>query len=170
MEEIPTHGGSLEVYARRTDYNTKPVTDNVTALLNKESEKGLNNLDYYNGFQVKALQVKIDLTEFLINCKKVGKKVAAYGAAAKGNTLLNYCGIKNDMIEYVVDANPHKQNKWLPGSHIPVVNEDHLKGEKPDYVIILPWNLKDEITPQLSYISQWGGQFVVPIPRLQIIK
>ena len=170
VEEIPTHGGSLRVYARHTEYNTKPVTDNVTALLNKESEKGLNNLDYYNGFQVKALQVKIDLTEFLINCKKVGKKVAAYGAAAKGNTLLNYCGIKNDMIEYVVDANPHKQNKWLPGSHIPVVNEDHLKGEKPDYVIILPWNLKDEITPQLSYISQWGGQFVVPIPRLQIIK
>ena len=130
VEEIPTHGGSLRVYARHTEYNTKPVTDNVTALLNKESEKGLNNLDYYNGFQVKALQVKIDLTEFLINCKKVGKKVAAYGAAAKGNTLLNYCGIKNDMIEYVVDANPHKQNKWLPGSHIPVVNEDHLKGEK----------------------------------------
>ena len=101
--------------------------------------------------------------------KRAGKKVAAYGAAAKGNTLLNYCGIKNDLISFVVDANPHKQNKFLPASHIPVVNEDHLKEAKPDFVIILPWNLKDEITKQLAYINEWGAKFVIPIPSLQII-
>lgn len=170
VEEIPTHGGSLRIYAKHREDQSKQLTENVSALLEKEAGKGLNSLDYYNGFQSKALKVKMDLTEFLINCKKAGKKVAAYGAAAKGNTLLNYCGIKNDMIDYVVDANPHKQDKWLPASHIPVVNEDYLKRNKPDYVIILPWNLKDEITQQLSYISQWGGEFVVPIPHLQIIK
>ena len=101
--------------------------------------------------------------------KKQGRNVAAYGAAAKGNTLLNYCGVKNDLISYVVDANPHKQNKFLPASHIPVVNEEHLKNDKPDFVIILPWNLKDEIVSQLHYIKDWGGRFVIPIPALQII-
>lgn len=170
VEEIPTHGGSLRIYAKHKEDNSKQITGNVHALLRKEAEKGLNSLEYYNGFQSKALKVKMDLSEFLINCKREDKKVAAYGAAAKGNTLLNYCGIKNDMINYVVDANPHKQSKWLPASHIPVVNEDHLKNDQPDYIIILPWNLKEEITRQLSYISQWGGQFVIPIPHLQIIK
>jgi hypothetical protein len=170
VEEIPTHGGSLRIYAKHKEDNSKEVTGNVSALLKKEADKGLSNPEYYNGFQPKALKVKIDLIEFLINCKKAGKKVAAYGAAAKGNTLLNYCGIKNDLIDYVVDANPHKQNKWLPASHIPVVNEDHLKNDQPDYIIILPWNLKDEITQQLSYIKQWGGQFIVPIPQLQVIQ
>lgn len=170
VEEIPTHGGSLRIYAKHFSDDSKQITDNVHRLLKKEAVKGLDTLHYYNGFQEKALKVKIDLTEFLINCKRQGKTVAAYGAAAKGNTLLNYCGIKNDLIDYVVDANPHKQNKWLPASHIPVVNEEYLKNNKPDYVIILPWNLKDEITQQLSYIRQWGGQFVVPIPRLQIIQ
>jgi hypothetical protein len=101
--------------------------------------------------------------------RKKSGKVAAYGAAAKGNTLLNYCGIKNDLIEYVADANPHKQNKWLPASHIPVVNESHLKSNQPDFVIILPWNLKEEITEQLSYIRNWGGKFVVPIPQVEVI-
>ena len=111
----------------------------------------------------------LDEIEFLINQKRAGKKVAAYGAAAKGNTMLNYCGIKNDLIEFVVDANPHKQNKFLPASHIPVVKEQHLKDVKPDFVIIFPWNLKYEITNQLSYISEWGGKFVVAVPHLQII-
>jgi len=170
VEEIPTHGGSLRIYAKHKEDSSKEVTGNVPALLKKEADKGLNNPEYYNGFQSKALKVKIDLIEFLINCKRAGKKVAAYGAAAKGNTLLNYCGIKNDLIDYVVDANPHKQNKWLPASHIPVVSEDHLKNDHPDYIMILPWNLKDEITQQLSYIKQWGGQFVVPIPQLQVIQ
>jgi ABC-type Fe3+-hydroxamate transport system substrate-binding protein len=129
----------------------------------------MNGLSYYDNFQQKALQVKLDITSFLIEQKKAGKKVAAYGAAAKGNTLLNYCGIKSDFIEYVVDANPHKQNKWMPASHIPIVNEEYLKANKPDFVIILPWNLKDEITAQLSYIKEWGGQFVIPIPKLHLV-
>jgi len=170
VEEIPTHGGSLRIYAKHVDDNSKTISENVAKLLKKEADKGLNSTEYYNGFQAKALKVKLDLTEFLIDSKRNNKKIAAYGAAAKGNTLLNYCGIKNDLIDYVADANPHKQNKWLPASHIPVVNEAHLKNDKPDYVIILPWNLKEEVMEQLSYIKQWGGTFVIPIPALQIIK
>jgi SAM-dependent methyltransferase len=170
VDEIPTHGGSLRIYGKHAENESHIVTANVEALLQKESEKGLNGLDYYNGFQQKALTVKTDLWQFLIDKKKAGKKVAAYGAAAKGNTLLNFCGIKNDLIDYVVDANPHKQNKWLPASHIPVVNEDFLKQHKPDFVLILPWNLKTEITRQLSYIKDWGGQFVVPIPSVKILN
>ena len=129
----------------------------MAELLKKETEKALTRLEYYENFQKKALRVKMDLISFLIEQKNAGKKVAAYGAAAKGNTLLNYCGIKNDLIEFVVDANPHKQNKWLPASHIPVVNEAIiLNPDQPDYVIIFPWNLKDEITEQLSYIKELG--------------
>jgi hypothetical protein len=167
VEEIPTHGGSLRIFAKHAEDETKTITDNVAKLLKKESEKGLNTLAYYDNFQQKALRVKLDLTEFLIRQKRAGKKVAAYGAAAKGNTLLNYCGIKNDLIDFVVDANPHKQDKFLPASHIPVVAEEYLKEAKPDYVIILPWNLKDEIADQLSYIREWGGKFIIPIPALQ---
>jgi hypothetical protein len=121
---------------------------------------------YYRNFQ--GLRSKNEF-DFLLLEEKMREKVAAYGAAAKGNTLLNYCGIKNDLIEYVADANPHKQNKWLPASHIPVVNESHLKSDQPDFVIILPWNLKEEITEQLSYIRNWGGKFVVPIPQVEVI-
>jgi hypothetical protein len=126
-------------------------------------------LAYYDDFQQKALEIKLDLIHFLIGQKRAGKTVAAYGAAAKGNTLLNYCGIKHDLVDFVVDANPHKQNKWLPASHIPVVNESRLKELRPDYVLILPWNLREEITRQLAYIRDWGGRFVVPIPRLELI-
>ena len=169
VEEIPTHGGSLRIYGKHSEDNTKPISENVHLLLEKEMEKGMNKLSYYQNFQQKALQVKLAFTEFLIKQKLVNKKVAGYGAAAKGNTLLNYCGIKNDQIDYVVDANPHKQNKWLPGSHIPVVSETHLKESKPDYVIIFPWNLKDEIIKQLSYIKEWDGKFVLPIPELELI-
>lgn len=169
VDELPTHGGSLRIYAKHKDDSSKTISSNVKGLLNKEIAKGITTLGYYDNFQQKALGVKLDVTSFLIEQKKAGKKVAAYGAAAKGNTLLNYCGIKNDLIEFVVDANPNKQNKWLPASHIPVVNEEYLKTAKPDYVIILPWNLKEEITAQLSYIKEWGGQFVIPIPKLQVI-
>ena len=147
----------------------KHISDNVNALLKKEEDKGMLDLSYYNNFQQKALNIKLALTEFLIQQKKADKKVAAYGAAAKGNTLLNYCGIKNDLIDFVVDANPHKQNKWLPASHIPVVNEEYLKQTKPDYIIIFPWNLKDEITKQLSYIKDGNAQFVIAIPELELI-
>lgn len=169
VEEIPTHGGSLRIFAKHKEDDSKTVSPNVAALLQKETGKGMNTLAYYQDFQQKAMNVKLGVLSFLIEQKKAGKKVAAYGAAAKGNTLLNYCGVKNDLVEFVVDANPHKQHKFLPASHIPVMNEDHLKAEKPDYVIILPWNLKEEITAQLSYIKDWGGKFVVPIPSLQII-
>lgn len=169
VDEITTHGGSLRIYAKHKEDTTKEISSNVAALLKKEADKGMTGLSYYDNFQEKALQVKLDITSFLIEQKRAGKKVAAYGAAAKGNTLLNYCGIKNDLIEYVADANPHKQGKWLPASHIPVVNEEYLKANKPDFVIILPWNLKDEITAQLSYIKVWGGSFVIPIPKLYLV-
>lgn len=168
VEEIPTHGGSLRIYAKHVEDKTKEISGNVWELLEKESKKGITTLSYYTGFQKKALQVKLDLLAFLIDQKRLSRKVAAYGAAAKGNTMLNYCGVKNDLIEFVADANPNKQNKWLPASHIPVVEEKFLKEQKPDYVIILPWNLKEELTSQLSYIRDWGGKFVVPIPNLQI--
>ncbi|HMD00425.1 MAG TPA: class I SAM-dependent methyltransferase [Ferruginibacter sp.] len=169
VDEIPTHGGSLRIYAKHIQDESKEISPKVDALLQKEIGKGMNSLAYYDNFQQKAFTVKVDLLNFLLEQKKAGKKVAGYGAAAKGNTLLNYCGVKNDLIDFVVDANPHKQDKFLPASHVPVVNEEYLKNETPDYVIILPWNLKDEITAQLSYIKDWGGKFVVPIPSLLIL-
>ena len=167
VEELPTHGGSLRIYARHEEDESKPVSTEVARLLGLELGKGINDLHYYRNFQEKAMNVKMELLRFLISQKEAGKKVAAYGAAAKGNTLLNYCGIKNDLIDYVVDANPHKQGKFLPASHIPVVAEEHLRQHKPDFVIILPWNLRDEITSQLAYIRDWGGKFIVPIPKLE---
>ena len=169
VDELPTHGGSLRIYAKHKKDNSKKISDNINALLKKEEDKGMLDLSYYNNFQQKALNIKLAFTNFLIQQKKAGKKVAAYGAAAKGNTLLNYCGIKNDLIDFVVDANPHKQNKWLPASHIPVVNEEYLKQTKPDYVVIFPWNLKDEIIKQLNYIKDWNAQFVIAIPGLKFI-
>lgn len=168
VEELPTHGGSLRIYARHAEDGSKPVGEPVAALREKEKAHGIQTLSYYEGFQQKALQVKLDLLRFLLEQKQQGLSVAAYGAAAKGNTLLNYCGVKNDLVDFVVDANPHKQNKWLPASHIPVVAEQVLRAQKPAFVLILPWNLKEEITDQLSYIREWGGRFVVPIPQLQI--
>ncbi len=138
-------------------------------MLKKENEAGMLKIEYYKNFQVKIEGIKNDLLEFLLQQKRAGKKVAAYGAAAKGNTLLNYCGIKNDMISFVVDANPNKQNKFMPASHIPIVTEEFIRNEKPDFIIILPWNIKDEIIKQLNYVNSWGGKFVVPIPHLQII-
>lgn len=167
VDQIPTHGGSLRIYAKHKEDDSKEISPNVKAVLDVEASKGMSGLEYYNGFQEKAMSVKLDLLSFLIQQKNAGKRVAAYGAAAKGNTLLNFCGVKNDLVDFVVDANPHKQNKYLPASHIPVMNEQYLKDSKPDYVIILPWNLKDEITEQLKYIREWGGQFVVPIPSVQ---
>jgi len=167
VEELPTHGGSLRIYARHTEDDSKTVSPRVAALLAREAAKGMQGLDYYSHFQQQALEIKLALTN-LIEQKKAGAKVAAYGAAAKGNTLLNYCGIKGDLIAYVVDANPHKQHKWLPASHIPVVMESHLREHRPDLVLILPWNLREEITRQLAYIREWGGRFVIPIPQLEI--
>lgn len=168
VEEIPTHGGSLRIYATHAENSEQQVSGNVNILLNKEYSRGINTLQYYKNFQQRTLKLKLDIADFLIDKKRQNKKVAAYGAAAKGNTFLNYCGIKSDLIDFVVDASHHKQNKFLPGSHIPVVHEEKLKKNQPDYVIILPWNLKEEITEQLSYIRDWNGKFIVAIPELEI--
>lgn len=168
VEEIPTHGGSLRIYARHADDASKPIKPTVAALLEKEAAAGMKALAYYKGFQHKADQVKYALLDVLLQQKRSGLKVAAYGAAAKGNTLLNYCGIRKDLIRFVVDASPHKQGKFLPGSHIPVVAEDLIQSEQPDYVLILPWNIKDEIIEQLCYIREWGGKFVTAVSELRI--
>lgn len=169
VEEVPTHGGSLRIFAKHKTDSSKPIGPNVANMLKKEKDAGIVSLDYYKNFQIKIETVKNDLLEFLLHQKKAGKKVAAYGAAAKGNTLLNYCGVKNDLIRFVVDANPAKQNKFMPASHIPIMLETQIKADKPDYIIILPWNIKDEIVKQLDYVNAWGCKFVVPIPKLQIL-
>lgn len=169
VEQLTTHGGSLRIYAQHQGKGENAVTAKVERILDMEKAGGMLELDFYLSFKNKAITTKIHFLEFLCHQKAAGKKVAAYGAAAKGNTLLNYCGVKSDLIEYVVDANPAKQNKFLPGSHIPVVSEDNLKANRPDYVIIFPWNIKEEVMQQLAYIKEWNGQFVIPIPDLQII-
>jgi SAM-dependent methyltransferase len=167
VEEIPTHGGSLRIFAKHKDDTSKEISPNVEALLSKEKRTGINTLQYYNGFQNRIENIKYNCLEFLIQQKRSGKKVIGYGAAAKGNTLLNYCGIKGtDLISFVVDASPHKQNKYLPGSHIPVVGKEKIRDFKPDYIIILPWNLKTEITGEFDYVKEWGGKFVVFIPEI----
>lgn len=168
VEELPTHGGSLRIYATHEEFKI-PASDSVKLMLVKEENFGITKIDTYSSFSEKVEKVKNNLLEFLILAKKDGKKVAGYGAAAKGNTLLNYCGIKKDLISFVVDKSPYKQGKFLPASHIPVFNEDFLKKEKPDYILILPWNIKSEIIKQLSYIHVWGGKFVLAIPYLEIL-
>lgn len=170
VQEVPTHGGSLRIFAKHKEDSSKVISSNVEAMLKKEMDAGMLSIDYYKGFQSKIEKIKIDLLEFLINAKKENKKVAAYGAAAKGNTLLNYCGVKKDMVSFVVDANPHKQNKFMPASHIPICNEQKIKDTKPDYILILPWNIKDEIVNQLNYIKDWKAKFVVPVPGLKILE
>lgn len=169
VEKLPTHGGSLRIYGKHAGDNSKANTDRLTSLVEEEREWGVASASSYDKFQKQAFQIKVDLLKFLIDAKQANKSVFAYGAAAKGNTLLNYCGVKNDLINAVVDLNPYKQGKYLPGSHIPVVDENELKEFKPDYVLILPWNLKNEIVGQLSYINEWGGRFVLPVPALEII-
>ena len=166
VDEISTHGGSLRIYAQHLN-GPQPLSSNVNTLLEKEKVKGMQTLAYYKGFQEKVNQVKVELLKFLIEQKEAGKKVAAYGAAAKGNTLLNFCGVREDFISFVVDACDFKQGHYLPGSHIPIVSEEMIREERPDYILILPWNLQDEIVSQLSYIREWGAQFVIPIPKLK---
>jgi SAM-dependent methyltransferase len=169
VQELKTHGGSLRIFAKHKEDKTKQIESNVDAMLEKEASAGISTLAYYQNFQNKVEKIKYDFIDFLIQQKRLGKKIIGYGAAAKGNTLLNYCGIKgNDLIDFVVDASPYKQNKLLPGSRIPVVSKEEIEKLKPDFVVIFPWNLKEEITEQLGYIRSWGGQFVVAIPEIQI--
>lgn len=167
VEELSTHGGSLRLWACHADA-THRETPAVAALLSKEATAGMLDMGYYHGFQSLADATKNDFLAFLIDCKRSGKQVVGYGAAAKGNTLLNYAGIRPDLLSYVVDASPHKQGRYLPGSRIPVVAEARLRESRPDFVVILPWNLREEITAQLAYIREWDGQFVTTIPQLAV--
>jgi 2-polyprenyl-3-methyl-5-hydroxy-6-metoxy-1,4-benzoquinol methylase len=169
VEELGTHGGSLRIFAQRKDTGTHPTSSKVARLLDREAAAGMNSAGYYRGFQEHADKVKDDFLAFLLDAKREGKTVAAYGAAAKGNTLMNYAGIRPDLIPFVVDRNPAKQGKYMPGSRIPIVDEDRLRQEKPEYVVILPWNLKAEIMQQLEYIRAWGGQFVTAVPQLEVM-
>jgi SAM-dependent methyltransferase len=168
VDEIPTHGGSLRVYARHAEDNSKPVSAAVENLRSREMNAGFTNLKYYETFSEKVKETKRKLLEFLIKAKRKGKTVAGYGAPGKGNTLLNFCGIRQDFLDYTVDRNVYKQGKYLPGTHIPICHPDKIKETKPDYVFILPWNFKDEIINQNSFIREWGGKFIVPIPELTI--
>ena len=167
VQTLPTHGGSLRVWAQHAA-NSRAATSNVAEVLAAEAAAGMRRLDFYRGLQARMDAIKDDLLVFLIDQKRAGKTVAAYGAAAKGNTLLNYAGVRPDLLPYVVDASPHKQGRWLPGSRIPVVAEAHLRDMKPDFVVILPWNLRDEILKQLAYVRQWGGKFVTAVPSLRV--
>ena len=169
VEQLPTHGGSLRIYAKHIEDDSKEISNNVEDLFNLEISKKMNTMDYYKDFQNKANRIKSEFVNFLIQQKLNKKKVVAYGAAAKGNTLLNYCGIKQDLIGFVVDKSPYKQGKFLPGSHIPIINEKEIKKFKPDYIVILPWNIKDEIMEQLDYVEEWGCRFVIPIPKMKIL-
>jgi hypothetical protein len=168
VEEFPTHGGSLRVYARHSDDASKPVSDRAKALRQRELAAGLTGLAYYAAFAEQVKETKRKLLDFLIQARRAGKTVAGYGAPGKGNTLLNYCGIRTDFLDYTVDRNPYKQGKFLPGTHIPIYHPDRITETRPDYVMILPWNFKDEIMTQLAYIREWGGQFVVPVPEVKV--
>ncbi len=169
VEQLNTHGGSLRVYAKHKNCQLHTQSERSLQILDQELKFGLDQMEIYKKFQVLSENLKDNFIEFLINAKKNNKKVVGYGAAAKGNTFINFSGIKKDLISYVVDKSDFKQGKYLPGSHIPVKSEEYIKIDKSDFVIILPWNLKDEIISQLSYIKDWGGKFVVAIPELEVI-
>ena len=168
VDEQPTHGGSLRVFAQRTDFGSRPATDRLAALLAREEASGIRTARYYADFQAIAERTKNDFLGFLVEARLQGKTVGAYGAAAKGNTLLNFAGVRPDLLPFVADRNPAKQNKFMPGSRIPIVPESHLQNARPDYVVILPWNLRDELIGQLAYIREWGGKFVTAVPQLTI--
>jgi len=170
VDRIPTHGGSLRIYAKHSNDNSKEISSRVSSLIELEISKKMNSLVFYSNFQDKANKLKYNLLKCLIDKKLKGKKIIAYGAAAKGNTFLNYCGIKSDLIKFIVDRSPHKQNKYLPGSHIPVVHESEIQKYKPDSILILAWNIKEEIIKQLEYVKEWGCTFLIPIPKIQEIN
>lgn len=170
VEELPTHGGSLRVFAQRSDTGRRARCSRVDDLLAREAAVGLTTAAAYAGFQARAEAVKDDFLSFLIEAKRRGRLVAAYGAAAKGNTLMNFAGVRPDLVRFVVDRNPAKQGKYMPGSRIPIVDESRLRLDKPDYVVILPWNLKDEVTRHLAYIGEWGGRTVTAVPTLEVME
>jgi 2-polyprenyl-3-methyl-5-hydroxy-6-metoxy-1,4-benzoquinol methylase len=169
VEELPTHGGSLRIYACHTEDTSKPAGQRIIDLKAREEDAGLLSLECYLSFGEKVKETKYKLLNFLIRAKREGKSIVGYGAPAKGNTLLNYCGVRSDFITYTVDRSPHKQGHFLPGTHIPIYHPDKIKESRPDYLLILPWNLKDEVLDQMRYIRDWGGQFVVPIPEVKVL-
>ena len=168
VEEVPTHGGSLRIYACHADNASLEETDRAKELKARELKLGYNALDVYDTFTERVKETKRKLLDFLIDARRAGKTIAGYGAPGKGNTLLNYCGIKTDFIDYTVDRNPYKQGKYLPGSRIPIFAPERIPETKPDYLFILPWNFKDEIMTQNAFIREWGGKFVVPIPEVTV--
>ena len=168
VQELPTHGGSLRIYARHDVNGAQPISRRVGELLSREAELGLTSPDYYRNFGRQVEATKRRLLGFLIKAKSEGKSIAGYGAPGKGNTLLNYCGIRTDFLDYTVDRNPYKQGRFLPGTRIPIHHPDRIRETRPDYVFILPWNFKDEIMSQLAYVREWGAKFVVPIPTVTV--
>ncbi|MDQ3604624.1 MAG: class I SAM-dependent methyltransferase [Gemmatimonadota bacterium] len=168
VDELPTHGGSLRIYARHQESESRPVQPAVTELKGREEDFGITRLDTYRDFAEQAKETKRCVLDFLICAKREGKRVVGYGAAAKGNTLLNYCAVRTDFLDYIVDRNPHKQGLFLPGTHIPVFAPEMIEETRPDDILILPWNIKEEIMEQMSFIREWGGQFVVPVPSVEV--
>ncbi|MCC6208470.1 MAG: class I SAM-dependent methyltransferase [Gammaproteobacteria bacterium] len=168
VKEIPTHGGSLRIYACHDSGSGHALTENITRLRNEEKQLGFDRPETYSSFSEQVMETKRKLLEFLIEARRKGKSVVGYGAPAKGNTLLNYCGIRSDFVDYTVDLSPHKQGLYLPGTRIPIHSPDKIKATRPDYVLILPWNLRDEIMKQMQHIREWGGKFVVPIPEVKV--
>jgi 2-polyprenyl-3-methyl-5-hydroxy-6-metoxy-1,4-benzoquinol methylase len=169
VEELKSHGGSLRLYAQRESTGTRPVGQRVDDLIERERELGFDTLEAHLAFTAQVEETKWSLLEFLIAERREGKRIAGYGAPGKGNTLLNYCGIRTDLLAYTVDRNPYKQGQFLPGTHIPILHPDVLAEDRPDYILILPWNLKEEIVAQLDYARAWGARFVVPIPRVEVL-
>jgi hypothetical protein len=169
VDELSTHGGSLRIYACHDEHSGRPLTAHAGNLLSVEKDFGINNLETYASFSEQVKNTKQKLLSLLINIKEAGKSIAGYGAPGKGNTLLNYCGIRTDFLDYTVDRNPYKQGSFLPGTRIPVFSPEKIKEARPDYLLILPWNLKSEIMEQNAYIREWGGKFIVPIPKAEIL-
>jgi 2-polyprenyl-3-methyl-5-hydroxy-6-metoxy-1,4-benzoquinol methylase len=170
VEELTTHGGSLRIYARHNDNVAEPISERILKLKKREETAQFNKLECYLSFAEKVKETKRNTLDFLIMAKREGKSIAGYGAPAKGNTLLNYCGIRTDFIDYTVDLSPHKQGHYLPGTHIPIYHPDKIKETRPDYLLILPWNIKDEIMKQMAHIRDWGGEFVVLIPEVKVFE
>ena len=170
VEEVPTHGGSIRVYACHVHSAARRMTAAPSQILDAERRHGLNRPDTYDAFSSTVRAVKRNLLRFLIDAREAGKQVVGYGAPAKAATLLNYCGVRDDLLFYTVDVSPHKQNRFLPGVHIPIYAPEHIESTKPDYVLILPWNLRSEIMEKMSHIRRWGGQFVIPLPDIEILR
>jgi 2-polyprenyl-3-methyl-5-hydroxy-6-metoxy-1,4-benzoquinol methylase len=168
VEALPTHGGSLRIYAQHVHGGRWPLGASVTALLQQEQRAGVGSAGFYAGFQERAVRVKLDFMSFLIDARRQGRSVAAYGAAAKGNTLLNFAGVRPDLLPYVVDRNPAKQHRWMPGSRIPIVGPERLFEQRPQVIAILPWNIRDEVVQQLSQARSWGARFLVAVPQLEL--